>query len=356
MHDLVIRGGTVVDGTGAARFAGDVAIRDGLIVEVGKVAGAARRVIDADGLLVTPGFVDIHTHFDGQASWDPVLAPSSLHGVTSLVMGNCGVGFAPARPDSHDWLIRLLEGVEDIPGTALAEGLTWDWESFPDYLDALARRSYAVDIGTQMPHAALRTYVMGERGGDHTQLASGEEIVRMAQLTAEAVRAGALGFTTSRTNLHRSSSGENIGTLSASREELLGITAALRDTGRGVIQLISDTYLSPDEAFAAREMDLIEEMARTSGRPLSFTVQQPDHAADRWRYLFGRVGAAQRAGVAIRAQVGARAIGILIGLPATLNPFFVTPSYRQIASLPLPQRLAEMRAFWSRAAFSACSA
>lgn len=199
MHDLIIRNGEIVDGTGAPKFRGDVAVKDGRIAAIGKIDGAATRAIDASGAIVTPGFVDIHTHYDGQVSWDSVLAPSSINGVTSVAMGNCGVGFAPARADKHDFLIRLLEGVEDIPGTALHEGLTWDWESFPDYLDALARRSYAIDLGAHMPHAPLRSYVMGERGADHTAVPTAEEIARMSQLTYEALEAGALGFSTTRT-------------------------------------------------------------------------------------------------------------------------------------------------------------
>src|SRR3569833_2854956 len=197
MHDLIIKGGEIVDGTGRARFRGDVAIKDGRIVEVGEVSGPAARMLDAEGAIVTPGFVDIHTHYDGQVSWDSVLAPSSINGVTSTAMGNCGVGFAPARQDRHDWLLALLEGVEDIPGTALAEGLTWDWECFPDYLDALSRRQYAIDVGAHVPHAALRTYVMGDAGADHTVAPSEAEIARMEAMTFEAIQAGALGFSTS---------------------------------------------------------------------------------------------------------------------------------------------------------------
>ena len=215
MFDLIIRNGEVVDGTGAPKFRGDVAVRDGRIVEVGSVSGQATRTLDAEGAIVTPGFVDIHTHYDGQVSWDSVLAPSSTNGVTSTAMGNCGVGFAPARVDKHDWLINLLEGVEDIPGTALAEGLTWDWETFPEYLDAIARRRYTMDIGAHLPHAALRAYVMGDRGADHTAKPSPDEIARMSDLAFEALEAGALGFSTTRTAFHRSRDGQNIGTLTA---------------------------------------------------------------------------------------------------------------------------------------------
>src|SRR5688572_4275848 len=245
--DLVVRGGTVVDGSGAAGRTADVAVRDGLVVEVGRVDGSTDREIDADGLLVTPGFVDIHTHFDGQATWDPELRPSSQHGVTTVAMGNCGVGFAPAHPDRHDWLISLLEGVEDIPGTALTEGMTWGWESFPEYLDVLASSGRTVDVGAHVPHAALRTYVMGERGADHLQHPDDAEIAEMARLVGEALDAGAIGFATSRTEIHRTSAGANIGTLQAGEAELLAIAAAMADRRHGVIQLISDCYQTTDD-------------------------------------------------------------------------------------------------------------
>ncbi len=339
MHDLIIRGGTVVDGTGAPGFRGDVAVREGVIVEVGDVTGPAARIIDADGLMVTPGFVDIHTHYDGQVSWDSVLAPSSIHGVTSAGMGNCGVGFAPAMPDRHDWLIRLLEGVEDIPGTALAEGLTWDWESFPDYLDAVGRRNYTMDLGAHMPHAALRAYVMGERGADHTAAPSEAEIERMSALTEEALHAGAIGFSTSRTYVHRSRDGRNIGTLTASELELQGIVAALKRANRGVIQLISDAYLTADDDFAAAELRLIRGLARTSGRRLSFTVQQTDEAPDRWRGIFDEIDAMVADGLDVRAQVAPRPVGAMLSFASTTNPFILTPTYREINAGGVEARL-----------------
>ena len=332
MHDLVIRNGVIVDGTGAARFSGDVAVENGLIVAVGDVSGAARRTIDADGALVTPGFVDIHTHYDGQVSWDQVLAPSSINGVTSAAMGNCGVGFAPARADKHDWLIQLLEGVEDIPGTALAEGLTWDWESFPDYLDAVGRRSYTMDLGAHVPHAALRAYVMGDRGGDHTAVPTLAEIETMARLTGEALEAGALGFSTSRTTAHRSRDGSNIGTLTAGESELLGIVSAMRQADKGVIQMISDAYLTADDDFARSELALIRRMARTSGRKLSFTVQQSDDAPDRWKHIYSELDSMVAEGLDVRAQVAPRAIGALLSFSSTTNPFLATPTYRRIAA------------------------
>ena len=341
--DLIVRGGTVVDGSGAPGRTADVGIRDGVVVEVGRIDGGAPTVIDADGLLVTPGFVDIHTHFDGQATWDGELRPSSQHGVTTVAMGNCGVGFAPARPDRHEWLISLLEGVEDIPGTALAEGLTWGWESFPEYLDVLASQPRTVDVGAHVPHAALRTYVMGDRGADHLQHPTDDEIDEMAQLVEEALAAGAIGFATSRTEVHRTSAGANIGTLQAGEAELLAVAAAMRRAGRGVIQLISDCYQSTDDDFARTELDLIEAVARTAARPLSFTVQQAYHAPDRWRDLFGRIGRWRAEGLDVRGQVAPRPIGVLLGYEATANPFLFCAGYAEVSSLPLPERVAALR-------------
>ncbi len=332
MYDLLVKNGTIVDGTGAARFRGDLAVKGDRIVAVGDVSGTARETIEADGCIVTPGFVDIHTHYDGQVSWDNVLAPSSINGVTSAAMGNCGVGFAPARADKHDWLIQLLEGVEDIPGTALAEGLTWNWESFPDYLDALSAREYTMDLGAHMPHAALRAYVMGDRGGDHMERPTASEVDRMAALTAEAMEAGALGFSTSRTHAHRSRDGLNIGTLTAEDPELLGIAAALRRTGKGVIQLISDAYLTADDAFATAELQLIRRLAETSGRRVSFTVQQTDDAPDRWKSIYREIDQMVADGLPVSAQVAPRPIGAILSFASTTNPFIVAPTYRRVAS------------------------
>jgi N-acyl-D-aspartate/D-glutamate deacylase len=343
MADLVIRNGTVVDGTGAPPQAADVAVTDGVITAVGEVDERGTREIDADGLLVTPGFVDIHTHFDGQVTWDPVVAPSSLHGVTTIAMGNCGVGFAPAQRDRHDWLIGLLEGVEDIPGTALAEGLTWDWESFPQYLDALDAKPHTIDVAAHVPHAALRTFVMGDRGADHTVEPSDDELDAMASLVREALDAGAIGFATSRTDVHRTKAGENIGTLTAGARELLAFAQVLNDAGHGVMQLISDCYQTTDDEFASREMDLIEAFARTSGRPLSFTVQQAYHSPERWRDLFSRVEKMRANGLDVKPQVATRPIGVLLGLEATANPFLFTQAYQEVAALPLAERVAGLQ-------------
>ena len=337
MHDIVIRHGTIVDGTGKPRFTGDVAIDGATITAVGEVAERGRREIDAEGQLVTPGFVDIHTHYDGQATWDSEIAPSSWHGVTSVVFGNCGVGFAPAAPDKHDFLIALMEGVEDIPGAALAEGLSWEWESLPQYFDAVDRRPHAVDLGAQTPHAALRAYVMGERGADHEADPTPDEIAEMARLTGEALLAGALGFATSRTVNHRSRTGAKIGSLTASTEELLGIGQALKATGRGVFQCVSD-FRDIDYEFG-----LLRRLASECGRPLSVTLIQANQAPQKWRTILTLVEQAAAEGVDMKAQICARPVGILLGLQATLNPFMRAPTYRSLAALPLAERVARLR-------------
>jgi N-acyl-D-aspartate/D-glutamate deacylase len=339
-HDLVIRNGSVVDGTGRPAFSADVAVSDGIITEVGpRIDGQGRREIDAAGRIVTPGFVDIHTHFDGQATWDSVLAPSSIHGVTSIVMGNCGVGFAPAMPtpETHNWLIGMLEGVEDIPGTALAEGLTWDWETFPDYLDALDRRRFAIDVATQVAHAPLRAYVMGERGADPNEAPTADELGRMADAVRDGMVAGALGFTTSRTYVHRTKEGAPLGTRFSSADELTALVQAMADTGRGVVQLISDAYLLPDREFAASEMSLMASLAASTRRPLSMTVQQPEELPDRWREMGEWVDQEVRRGTPLATQVAVRPIGILQGLTATAHPLMICPSFQEIMGRPLPE-------------------
>lgn len=344
MADLIIRNGTLVDGTGAPSRNADVAIDGDRIVAVGDVSAhePAAREIDAAGLVVTPGWVDIHTHYDGQVTWDPDLAPSSINGVTSIVMGNCGVGFAPARPDKHDWLIELLEGVEDIPGTALAEGLSWGWESFDEYLDVLDRLEWTVDVGAQMPHAALRTYVMGDRGADHESVATPDEIETMCQLTESAIRNGALGFTTSRTWAHRTSTGQSIGTLKATADEVVGVAQGLNRAGTGVIQLISDAYQSGDDDLVDRELDLLGRIVDEVGRPMSFTVQQNDETPNRWRELVGRIDEWSKHGADVRAQVAVRPIGVLLGLSATANPLRRCPSYARLHELPVEERVAHL--------------
>ena len=335
MNDLVIRGGTIVDGTGAPARTGDVAVKDGRISEVGK-AGAGTREVDAAGLLVAPGWVDIHTHYDGQATWDPYMTPSSWHGVTTAVMGNCGVGFAPAHTAQRQWMIELMEGVEDIPEAVLSEGVRWDWESFPEYLDALERMPRAMDLGAQIPHGALRVFVMGERGANR-EAATQADIAQMAALAKEAVAAGALGFTSSRTIVHRTSKGEAVPSLGAPSRELQAIGRAVGETGKGVMQLISDF----DELDS--EFELIRAVATASGRPLSFTLLQHDFASERWREVMKRVTAARTAGLDIKAQVACRAIGMVHGLECSMHPFFLCPSYAQIAGLALDERVQRMR-------------
>lgn len=334
-YDLVIRGGTLVDGSGAKAFEADVAVKDGLIVQVGKVAGAGAEEIDARGKLVTPGFVDIHTHYDGQATWDRHMQPSSWHGVTTVVMGNCGVGFAPCKPADHDRLVRLMEGVEDIPFPVLTEGLPWNWESFPDYLDSLDGRSFDVDIGAQLPHAALRVFVMGERGANRED-ATPADIAAMAAIAKGAVEAGALGFSTSRTLNHRTSDGQPTPTLTASEDELTGIAMGLAAAGKGALQFVSD-FGDPEAEFA-----MLRRIVETSGRPLSFSLVQSPIQPAQWRLLLDRLEEASAAGLPMRAQVCGRPVGVLFGLELTLNPFTHYPSYKAIAGLPLAERAAKL--------------
>lgn len=337
-YDLLIRGGSLVDGTGAPARTADVGIAGGRIVEVGRLGegpAVARRVIDADGAVVAPGFVDIHTHYDGQATWDERLQPSSGHGVTTVVMGNCGVGFAPVRPADHAQLVELMEGVEDLPGTVLHEGLTWEWESIPEYLDALDRRPHDMDFAAQVCHGPVRLYVMGQRGADR-EPATAEEIAEMGRIAAEGVRAGALGFTTSRTLNHRTSRGEPTPTLTAAREELVGIAQAIGETGQGVLQVISDF---PD--FEEETTTLLE-MMRASGRPLSISLAQFRPGVG-YRRQLGVLEQANDEGLRMRAQVAARAIGIVVGLEGSVNPLKGSETYRDLEELPLRERVDALR-------------
>jgi N-acyl-D-aspartate/D-glutamate deacylase len=335
-HDLLIRGGRVVDGTGAPPRPADVAVSGGRISEVaepGRAVGA-REVLGADGMLVTPGFVDIHTHYDGQVTWDTSLAPSSWHGVTTVVMGNCGVGFAPVRPTDHATLIELMEGVEDIPGAALHEGVPFDWETFPEYLAAIERLDHDIDMAAQVPHGALRLYVMGERGA-RREPATAEEIDEMGRLVAEAVQAGALGFTTSRTLNHRTSTGDATPTLTAAEEELVGIAEAMGTTGAGVMELISDF---PD---GLAEFQRLRHMVERSGRPLTISLAQQG-SSDAYRGMLALLGAVAAEGLPMKAQVAARPIGALFGLQATFSPFERNPAYADVADLPFDERLAAL--------------
>jgi N-acyl-D-aspartate/D-glutamate deacylase len=335
-YDLVVRGGTVVDGTGSEPFEADVGVKDGRIAAVGKIAGSGAQEIDAKGQVVTPGFVDIHTHYDGQATWDSHMQPSSWHGVTTVVMGNCGVGFAPCKPADHDRLIRLMEGVEDIPFPVLADGLPWNWESYPDYLDSLARRSFDVDIGSQLPHAAVRVYVMGQRGVDR-EPATETDINAIAAIAKRAMEAGAIGFGTSRTLNHRSSDGSPIATLTAGEDELTGIALGMAAAGRGVLQVVSD-FNDPAEEFA-----MLRRIVQRSGRPLSFSLLQSPRDPEQWRFMLEQMSEAKAAGLQIRAQVATRPVGVLFGLELTVNPFSTHPSYRAIKELPLADRVARLR-------------
>src|SRR5262245_21447474 len=319
-HDLIVRGGTVLDGTGADARTADVAISDGVVTEVGRVTGTAARTLDADGLLVTPGFVDIHAHYDGQASWGSRMVPSSWHGVTTVVAGNCGVGFAPVHDADHGRLIELMEGVEDIPGVVLDEGLSWDWNTFPEFMDAVGQRSFAADVALRVPHGALRRHVMGERGAAR-EPATAEDIAAMARIAAEGIQAGALGFTTSRTLNHRTSRGEPTPTLTAEADELVGIASAIGSTGQGVLQVVSD-FTDPDAEFA-----IFRRMAEESGRPLSFSLVQV--RGDGWRRQLELLAAANADGVAMTAQVAPRAVGLLLGLQCTLHPLLTNRAYRE---------------------------
>ena len=337
MHDLVIRNGRIVDGTGAPAFIGDLAIDSGIIASVGGKAGAGRREIDATGLLVTPGFVDIHTHYDGQVTWDPYLSPSSWHGVTTLVMGNCGVGFAPVESGKQEFLIGLMEGVEDIPGTALAEGIKWSWESFPQYLDAIEKMQRVIDVGAQVPHGAVRAYVMGERGA-HNEEASEEDIAKMAALVREAIEAGALGFSTSRTMLHRAKNKEVVPGTFASEAELLGIGRALRAAGHGVFEMASD-MAGPDAT-----MEWMIKLTRETGLPITFAMGQGDQNPDGWRRMLARVKKHNAEGAHLAPQISPRPTGMLMGLQSSLHPFITHPTYhRELAHLPIDERVAEMR-------------
>ncbi|ALC18721.1 amidohydrolase family protein [Streptomyces pristinaespiralis] len=332
--DLVIRGGRLVDGTGGSSRTADVAVRDGLVVAVGRVGGAGAQEIDADGAVVSPGFVDIHTHYDGQATWDDRLQPSSWHGVTTVVAGNCGVGFAPVRPDHRDRLIALMEGIEDIPETALHAGISWDWQSFPEYLDALENRPRDIDLGTQVPHAALRVNVMADRALAGA-LATGEDIVAMSRIAREAVEAGALGFSTSRTINHKSLAGDITPSYDAGGDELVAISREIGRTGSGVLQYVTDF----DDVEV--DMRLIRQMVQASGRPLSVSlVQNPKN--DVYREVLAGIERANEDGLPVRAQVAPRAVGLVMGLQCTLHPFMANVHWRKIAHLPVSEQARAM--------------
>jgi len=336
MHDLIVRGGTVVDGTGRPPAGADVAVSDGRVTAVGDLSGErSRREIDADGLLVTPGWVDVHTHYDGQATWDPVLAPSSWHGVTTLVMGNCGVGFAPARPDRREWLIGLMEGVEDIPGTALSEGIEWEWETFPEYLDALDRRHWTVDVGAQVPHGAVRAYVMGERGA-RNEPAGTDAIDAMRRIVAEALAAGALGFSTSRTLAHRAIDGEPVPGTFAAEDELFGIGAALAEAGRGVFELAPAGSAGEDVDDPKKEIEWMRRLSAAIGRPVTFAMLQVDPYPDLWAALLDEAQRATAEGADIWPQVAGRPTGLLSGHHTSYCLLDPIPDYQALKARQLP--------------------
>lgn len=337
---IVIKNAALVDGSGSPMRHADVAFVGDTITEVdtpGSVSTAsAARVLDAQGRLVTPGFVDVHTHYDAQATWDPWFTPSSWHGVTTVVMGNCGVGFAPALPDRHEWLIELMEGVEDIPGSAMVEGITWEWESFPEYLDALERGSHVIDFGTQIAHGALRAFVMGDRGAAN-EVATADDIAAMSRLTEEALRAGALGFSTSRTSLHRSKSGELVPGTHAEPDELYGIADAMRRVGHGIFQFSPEHSRVPVE-----EWPWMQELARRSGATVSVNVNQLDDGSEVWRKTFALLDAAHRNGERIVAQVAGRSIGIIMCLEGSVHPLLAHPAYHEVMHLPFAERVAAL--------------
>ena len=345
MYDLIIRGGKIVDGSGEPAFAGEVAVENGKIVRVergGTIEGTAREVVDATACVVTPGFVDIHTHYDGQVTWDPFLTPSSWHGVTTAVFGNCGVGFAPVRSDRHEYLIQLMEGVEDIPGAALSAGIRWEWETFPDFLDAVERTPLAIDVGAQVPHGAVRVYVMGERGAKN-EPATPEDIRAMAAIVKEGVAAGALGFSTSRTILHKAVDGEPVPGTFAAEDELFGIGRVLGELDQGLFELAGAGAGGEDILGPKKEMDWMRRLSAEIRRPVSFAMLQVDAAPQLWRELLELSSEAVEEGAQIYPQIAGRPFGMLIGFQTEYHPFAAKAAYRDIADLPLEQRIVELR-------------
>jgi N-acyl-D-aspartate/D-glutamate deacylase len=333
--DIVIRGGTVADGRGGELYEADVAIKDGRISEVGKIASKGKEEIDAKGKLVAPGFVDVHTHYDGQVTWAEDITPSSQNGVTTAIMGNCGVGFAPCKPADHRRLIQLMEGVEDIPEPVLSAGIPWSWESFPDYMEWLSKRNFDIDIGAQLPHAALRVYVMGERGARRDP-STAEDNKAMAALAREAVRSGALGFSTSRTLNHRTSTGDYTPTLKAGEDELTAIAGAMQAEGRSVLQFVLDL------STIHEDLPMMLRVAENTKCPVSFSITQNDKAPLRWRQTLAEINEAAARGLSVTAQIAARPVGLMLGLELSRNPFQTHPSYRAIADLPLAERVARL--------------
>ena len=336
--DLIIRGGTVHDGLGGAPRVADIAVKDGRIAAIGVVSGSATEEIQAGGHIVTPGFVDVHTHYDGQATWENRLAPSSGHGVTSVVMGNCGVGFAPCKPEQREILVKVMEGVEDVPEVVMTEGLPWNWETFPEYLDALDARRFDVDVAAQLPHSALRVFVMGERAAGQ-EAPSADDLAQMRRLTTEAINAGALGVTTSRNLLHRTKAGELAPSLFSDEDELGALAEGLKDAGKGVFQIIPAPMGDAKSEFA-----IMRRLAQRSGRPLSYTlIQMPAGDPTAWRQSLDALSAAADEGLQMRAQVAPRPVGMFYGLDLSFHPFAYHPSYKAIAHLPRSERVARMQ-------------
>ena len=336
--DLLIKGGTIVDGLGGEPYVGDVAVSDGMIVAVGTVRGDAASEIDATGLLVTPGFVDLHTHYDGQAIWSDRMTPSSHHGVTTAVMGNCGVGFAPCRAADHDVLVDLMAGVEDIPGVVMVDGLPWDWETFPEFMDALSSRQRDIDVAAYLPHSPLRVYVMGQRGANR-EPATPEDLARMRALAKEAIETGAIGFASSRFAFHKTGGGELIPTYGAAQDEIAAIAAGIVDGGGGLIQFVPDIPAGGYEPV----LQQVFEAAQDAGLPVTFSLATGNSGDPIWPDAITMIEKFNAAGGAITAQMFPRPIGLVIGLELTGNPFVLYPSYQEIAHLPLAERVAEMR-------------
>lgn len=342
-YDLKIVNGMVYDGEGGEAQEADVAVRNGVIVAVGDCAGDAREIIDASGHIVTPGFIDLHTHYDGQVSWDAGMQPSVNHGVSTVVMGSCGVGFAPVRPADREKLIRLMEGVEDIPGIALSEGITWDWETLPEYMDALDAKPHSIDFAVQVTHDPLRVYVMGDRAVCNEQ-ATETDIAAMRKLTREALEAGAIGFSTGRSDIHRSADGEWTPSSEATAEELSGIANAFKGLSHGVLQAVNDFDLEREGDAFDKEFDILEAMAAGGdGRPFSLSLMQRDFAPDQWRRIIERAEKADAKGITMRLQTAPRGIGVITGLQCTFHPFIGFPSYKAICDLPLAERVARMQ-------------
>jgi N-acyl-D-amino-acid deacylase len=337
-YDLVIRNGLVIDGTGAERFEAGIGVKDDRIAAIGEVSGAGAEEIDARGKLVTPGFVDIHTHYDGQAVWSERLSPSSSHGVTTVVGGNCGVGFAPCRPEHRELLVSVMEGVEDIPEVVMTEGLSWDWQTYPEYLDAIEKRPHDIDFASQVPHSAVRVFVMGQRGADR-EPATEDDLQRMQAIVREAIDVGALGFATSRLVIHKTGQGEAIPTFQAAEAELQAMALALKDAGRGVLQAV---FGESGRTFED-EIDMLSRLTRISGRPASFSMAQSNENPDAWRRVMQHLAEANAKGPPIRAQVYPRPIGVVLGFDLSVNPFSLCPSYLPLAKLPFAERIAALR-------------